>query len=85
VDRAIGAVRGELNDEGRSYIESPTEFLVELLRAVHIGDGNDDDLDFHVHPGEGAGVVFEDFGLSCGGFFCGLGLGHFGIPFYGLR
>ena len=52
-DRAPGARRRELDHAqvvtaGEVGVEPPPELRVELLRAVDIRDGDDDDLELHV-------------------------------------
>jgi hypothetical protein len=54
LDRAPRAGWRELNDpetviEAKIGVEPPTEPLVELFRAVNIRDGDDDNLELHVH------------------------------------
>ena len=65
LDRAPRAGRRELDDpeaviEREVGVEPPPEFRVELLRAVDIRDGDDDDLELQVDFGN-ARVVVADF------------------------
>src|SRR5580698_9228767 len=65
-DRASGAGRRELNYAEVAAvvevgIEPPPEFRVELLRAVDIRDGDDDDFEFCVDSGGAGRVVTTDF------------------------
>src|SRR6266446_6198178 len=53
-DRAPGARRRELDHTKVVLVsvvgvEPPSELRVELLRAINIGDGEDDDLKLHVN------------------------------------
>ena len=63
-DRAAGAWRRELNHAKVFTIvvvgvESPPKLPIELLRAVHIRDGDNDDFELHVDS-RLAGVVSLD-------------------------
>ena len=57
-----GAGRRELDDpeavvDGEVGVEPPPEAAVELLRAVDVRDGDDDDLELHVDRGSRGGHV----------------------------
>ena len=73
-DRAPGARRRELHDAevvaaGEVGVEPPPKPPVELLRAVDIRDGDDDDLELHVESSDArnAGrIVSMDFGGAHG-------------------
>ena len=66
LDRAAGAGRRELDYAERVAaadvgVEPPPEALVELLRAVDVGDGDDDDLELQVDLGATLAVPVASF------------------------
>ena len=69
--RAPGAVRCELDNDGRRDVEPPPDAAVELLGAVDIRNGDDDHLDLHVD-------LLDAGDLRVGA--TGLGRCHRGLP-----
>src|SRR5262249_19901112 len=64
LDRAPGAVRGELNEDGRRDVQPPAEAAVEPLGAVDIRDRDDDHLDLHVYVLDAADARVAAVGLG---------------------
>src|SRR5262249_1657008 len=62
LDRASGAGRGELDNDGRRDVQPPPEPAVELRRAVEVPDWDNDHLELHVHD---AGLLSLDVEGPC--------------------
>ena len=77
-----GARRRELDDpeavvDGDVGVEPPAEARVELLRAIDVGDRDDDDLELHVDR-SGGGIFSRDLIVS-------LGAVHLDLPGCGVQ